>query len=217
MTMTNKTPRKRAAGAGRKPKGPIVSNGAWMQARITEDLRTSLERAAAENGRSLSQEAQVRLKESFDLPARMQKDWGPPDVRELARLVSRVVRSVHNSVGGNPFLEAGDLAWHRNAFTHAAVETAIKTVLASYKPAEPMETPPEVMKRASWVSPDQADKVTTPESVGLSCAMGLLDQIAILETPKNPGANTHYGDNYYVLPRIRKTLGKPDDGGNGDG
>jgi TraY domain len=210
MAMTNKM-RKRAAGGGRKPKGPINGNAGWLQARITEDLRARLEQAAAKNGRSLSQEAQVRLQETFDLPARMQKDWGPPDVRELARLISRVVRSVHSSVGANPFLEAGDLSWHRNAFTHAAVETAIMTLLASYKPAEAVETPPEVKKRASWVSPDQADNVTTPESVGLSCAMGLLDQLAIMETPTKIGANVHYGDNYYVLPRIRKTLGKPNE------
>jgi hypothetical protein len=202
--------RKRAPGGGRKPQGPTRKES-MLQARIPDDLLARLDRSAAENGRSRSLEAHVRLQESFDLPARMQKDWGAPDVRDLVRLISRVVRSVHTSAGAHPFEEAGDLAWHRNAWTHAAVETAIMTLLASYKPAGVVDPPPEVMKRASWVAPDQAASVTTPQSVGLSCAMGLLHQLAILDTPTKMDANAHYGDNYYVLPRIRKNLGEPKD------
>ena len=90
IAMTNKI-RKRAPGAGRKPKGPISGNAGWLQARIAEDLRAQLEQAAARNGRSLSQEAQVRLKDSFGLSAKLQKAWGPKDVQSLAYLVSRVV------------------------------------------------------------------------------------------------------------------------------
>jgi hypothetical protein len=211
IAMTNK-PRKRAAGAGRKPKGPIGGNAAWLQARITDDLRERLEQAAAASGRSLSQEAQVRLQESFDLPAELQKSWGSPEVRALAQLVSRVVRTVHGSVGASLFSEAGDLAWHSNPFTHAAVSTAIATLLAHYRPAGSVETPPEVKKRADWVTPEQAEAVTTPESVGRSCAMGLLDQLAIMDTPpRNIAANAHYGESYYVLPHIRSILGKAND------
>jgi hypothetical protein len=211
IAMTNKT-RKRAAGGGRKPKGPINGNTGWLQARITEDLRTRLEQAAAENGRSLSQEAQVRLQESFDLPAELQKSWGTSEVRALAQLVSRVVRAVHGSVGANVFLEAGDLAWHRNPFTHAAVSTAIATLLAHYRPAGPVETPAQVKKRADWVAPEQAEAVTTPEDVGRSCAMGLLNQLAIMDAPpKNIAAGAHYGESHYVLPHIRSILGKAND------
>src|ERR1700704_2235903 len=140
IAMTNKI-RKRAPGAGRKPKGPISGNAGWLQARIAEDLRAQLEQAAARNGRSLSQEAQVRLKDSFGLSAKLQKAWGPKDVQSLAYLVSRVVRSVHSVAGASVFDEAGDLAWHRNPFTHAAVCAAISTLLAHYKPVGSMETP----------------------------------------------------------------------------
>jgi hypothetical protein len=192
-------------------KGPINGNYGWIQARITEDLRARLEQAAAENGRSLSQEAQVRLQESFDLPAKIQKDWGPPDVKALAQLVSRVVRSIHNSVGANPFAEAGDLAWHRNSFTHAAVCAAITTLLAHYKPEGSAETPSQVKKRAEWVAPEQAETMITPESVGESCALGLLDQLAIMTRPKKIDPNAHYGDSHYVLPHIRDILGETND------
>jgi hypothetical protein len=207
MTMTNK---KRAPGGGRKPKGPIGSNGAWLQARITDELRANLEQAAAASGRSLSQEAQVRLKESFDLPAELQRHWGTAEVRALAQLVSRVVSSTHSAVGATPFQEAGDLAWHRNPFTHAAASAAIATILARYKPEGLIEVPPKVEERAGWVPAEQAEAVTSPEGVGQASALGLLHHMTIMEPP--PGkisAGAHYGESHYVLPRIREILGKP--------
>lgn len=206
--MTNK-PRKRAAGGGRKPKGPIRGNAGWLQARITDDLRASLEEAAKANGRSLSQEAQLRLQQSFDLPAKVQRYWGPPEVRALARLVSRTTRSVQNSVSPNPF-EAGDFAWHRNAFTHAAVEAAVSTVLARFRPAGPAEMPEEAKRL--WGGPNQAETVVTPESVGRSIALGVLSQLKThREPPKRYSAGVTYGDGYYVFPDINSILGDPDD------
>jgi TraY domain len=210
ITMTNK-PRKRAKGGGRKPKGPIEGNSGWLQARITEELRARLEQAAAQNGRSLSQEAQLRLQKSFSASAKLEKAWGPPDAKALAYLVSRIVRGVQNSVGANPFHEAGDLAWHRNPFTHAAVSAAITMLLAHYKPEGPIETPPPVMKRAEWVPPEQAETIVTPESVGQSNAMGLIDQLAMHKQLPPNAANTTYGENYHVLPDINKILGDSDD------
>jgi hypothetical protein len=203
MTMTNK---KRAPGGGRKPKGPIPGNTGWLQARIREDLRSQLEQAAARNGRSLSQEAQFRLAESFSLPTELQRKWGPPDVRVLARLVSLVVRSVHVQVGAHPFSDAGDLAWYRNPFTHVAVAAAIAELLAHQRPAGPVEAPSAVKEFAKR-SPQQA----TPEGIGQMCAMGVLNQLATAEpAPKSPGAGAHYGDSHYVFPDIRTILGDTD-------
>jgi hypothetical protein len=169
-----------------------------------------LEQTAAENGRSLSQEAQLRLQRSFDLPEELLKQWGPPDVKALAQLVSRVTRTVHTSVGASPFHEAGDLAWHRNPFTHAAVSAAITVLLERYKPAGSIQPPPEVMKRASWVGPEEAQTVITPESVGQSCALGLLSQLDhMTPPPRNTPAGARYGERHYVLPDIRDVLEEP--------
>ena len=201
--MTNK-PRKRAAGAGRKPKGPINGNSGWLQARITEDLRARLEQAAAENGRSLSQEAQVRLRESFDLPSKLQDSWGPPEVRALAQFVSRAARSAQNSVVG-PFTEAGDLAWHRSPYTHAAIEAAVAVILARFKPAGPLEIPQNVKEREAYAGPEQ----TTAESLGRAIAMGLLMQYdAHQRAPEKFSPGAHYGEAHYVFPQLRKELGE---------
>jgi hypothetical protein len=209
MAITNK--RKRSAGAGRKPKGPIGENSSWLQARITDDLRTRLDQAAIENGRSLSQEAQVRLKASFDLPAELQKSWGPPHIKDLAQLIAIVVRRIESDVSGQPFAqEAGDWAWHRNAFTHAAVREAINVILAYYRPHGAIEVPAEVRRLAEFLGPERAAMQSTPEGVGHTCALGVLYQAAIhTEPPPLARGATGYGRLHHVLPNIRKHLGEP--------
>ncbi len=208
-TMTNK---KRASGGGRKPQGPISGNAGWLQARITTDLHDRLKREAAQNGRSVSQEAQLRLKKSFDLPAELQKAWGAPHVKALAQLVSRVVRSVETSAGANPFTEdAGEFAWHRNPYTHAAVVAAIGALLAHYKPAGAVQVPEAVEKSTAWIEhefgKEQAAYQRLPESIGLACARGLLSQLATYSAPPlNQPSGTDYASGFYVFPNIREIL-----------
>lgn len=175
--------------------------------------RERLEREAKQNGRSLSQEAQVRLKESFDLPAQLQKQWGPPHIKALAQLISRVVRSVENGAGANPFATAdSDLAWHRNAFTHTAVCAAISAILARHKPEGTVEIPEAVKKGTEWIvreaGEEQAERERTPEALGLSCARGVLDQLTYQQQPPplNHQPNAHFAEGYYVFPDIHKIL-----------
>jgi hypothetical protein len=203
--------RKRAPGGGRKPQGPTRKES-MLQARIPDDLLASLDQAAAENGRSRSLEAHVRLKDSFDLPKKLEDSFGEPVVRHLAQLIAQLVMTVQRNSGADPFKEAAEFAWHRNPFTHAAVCTAINVLLAHYKPDGPIDVPDEVKRRASWVEPDQAERVTTPESVGQSCALGFITQLAAhREAPsvKNILEGARYGNNYHLLPRINSVLGEP--------
>jgi hypothetical protein len=218
--MTNKL-RKRAPGGGRKPQGPFSNKLATLSTRITVELRERLDQETAQRRTargvtpwSLSQEIELRLRESLELPAELQKAWGPAHIKALAQLVSRVARSVESAVGAYPFADdAGDLAWHRNPFTHAAVTAAINMLLAHYKPVGSAQTPPEVKKRAEWIEresgKEEAARQCTPESVGLSCALGLLDRLASPEPPPlNHPANEHYAEGYYVFPNIHKILSK---------
>jgi hypothetical protein len=64
-----------------------------------------------------------------------------------------------------------------------------------------------VEKSTQWAGPEQA-AYTTPESVGISCARGVLSQYDIhREKPKNFRAGAHYAEGYYVFPQIRRDLG----------
>jgi hypothetical protein len=199
LVMTNK-PRKRAPGGGRKPAGPYSNKLATLSTRITQELRERLdqetERHRAERGAapwSLSQEIEQRLRHSLTGSEEITRQWGPPHVRALAYLISRVVRSVEASAGGNPF-EMSDQSWHRSTFTHAAVLAAISEILDHYKPS-------------SSVVDDSA--VLSPQGVGISCARGLLSQVATTPSPAfPPPANAHYAEGFYTFPDIRQILDK---------
>lgn len=56
-------------GAGRKPKGEIKGQAAWLSTRLAPDTRAKLEEAAKASGRSLSQEVGMRLRQSFGIQA----------------------------------------------------------------------------------------------------------------------------------------------------
>ena len=55
---------KRAAGGGRKPKGPFKGKTETLTTRITPELRRGLQLEADRNSRSLSQEIELRLRYS---------------------------------------------------------------------------------------------------------------------------------------------------------
>lgn len=118
------------------------------------------------------------------------------------------------AVGAIPSADdAGDLAWHRNQWTHTAVTAAINMLLAHYKPSEPAQTPPEVKRSLEWIEresgKEEFERQCTPESVGLSCARGMLDRVAYQQLPPvNPPANEHYAEGYHVFPKIHEILSK---------
>src|SRR5262245_23108127 len=55
--------RRRAPGAGRKPRGPYRGNSASLSLRVRPETKAELEHLAAEHGRSLSQEMQLAVTE----------------------------------------------------------------------------------------------------------------------------------------------------------
>jgi hypothetical protein len=218
--MTNK--RKRAPGGGRKPQGPFSNKLATLSTRITAELRQRLDqetehrrKARGASPWSLSQEIETRLRESLDLPAELQVAWGPPHIKALAQLVSRVTRSIEAGAGADPLTnEAGELAWHRSPFTHAALVSAVAAILAHYKPAGEIQTPPELKRSTEWIEREagerEAGRQRTPENFGMSCARGLLGQLAFQQAPPlNHSANARYGESHYVLPHIRDILKEP--------
>jgi hypothetical protein len=142
--------RKRAPGGGRKPRGEIKGKSEWFSTRITPETRAALEREAARNERSLSQESERRLRETL-------VGLGPDHINSLTQLVRLVMQSVETVIGANPSGDPfrrrvrrssskkpeaarwgrprfSELTWHRSAFTHTAVRAAIEAILAHYQP-----------------------------------------------------------------------------------
>jgi hypothetical protein len=93
--MTNKEmARKRAPGAGRKPRGEFKGKSATLTTRITPETRAAMESAAQKSGRSLSQEVERRLIDSVRNERNRRSD-----VRALNEAIAIVAEKVEIATG----------------------------------------------------------------------------------------------------------------------
>jgi hypothetical protein len=86
--------RKRAPGAGRKPRGEFKGKSATLTTRIMPETRAAMQRAAQKSGRSLSQEVERRLNDSV-LNDRNRRS----DVRALVEAIAIVSEKVEIATG----------------------------------------------------------------------------------------------------------------------
>ena len=70
--------------AGRPKRQPNPGERVPLGLRVTPELKTRLDDAANQSGRSQSQEAELRLEQSF----RQDEDFGGPEIANIARLVA---------------------------------------------------------------------------------------------------------------------------------
>ena len=200
--------RKRAPGGGRKPRGEFPGKSQMLTTRITPETRSGLEREAARNGRSLSQEVELRLVSSLDMPKEIEAVWGKPPVYALARLVSQAVTRIEYSTRKS---------WCQDAFTARAVRVATDIIIAELIPDGPVEVPDSIERTAQSIgrfSSSHAEHSRTAEGLGSSIALGLLSDLRLHDfPPRDHPKNHHYSDNFYLMPRIRESLGlsKKDD------
>jgi plasmid stability protein len=80
-------------GRGRAPKGEYAGKTEVMSFRLTPDTKAALRRAAATSGRSLSQEAEHRLRRGLDEEEAISKLWGDVKTSAMLRLAAQVVQS----------------------------------------------------------------------------------------------------------------------------
>jgi TraY domain len=196
--------RKRAPGGGRKPKGEIRGKSHTLTTRITQETRSGLEREAARSGRSLSQEIEVRLVNSLHMPEHIEKEWGKPHVYALARLISQLVIGIELSTGKS---------WRQDSFTAHAVRAATDIIVARLIPDGPIEVPERVERSAQSIgrfAPEQSEHIRTPEGVGSSIALGMVNGLELYDYPPldHPRSH-HHSDNFYLMPSLRESLGLP--------
>lgn len=79
---------------GRAPKGKYAGKTEVMSFRITPDTKAALRRAAASSGRSLSQEAEHRLRRGLDEEEAISSFWGDAKTSAMLRLAAQVVQSL---------------------------------------------------------------------------------------------------------------------------
>ena len=144
--------RERAPGAGAKPRGPFKGKSATLTTRITPETRAELERSAQEQGRSLSQEVEFRLK------AFVGQTRKPAHIRSLAKAVSLLVTQIEQKTGRR---------WLNDPFTADAARQGIAALLARISPASdgPVPVPPDIESYAAKF-PSFGVTLKSPMSLG---------------------------------------------------
>jgi len=129
--------KKRAPGAGRKPRGEFQGKSAVLTTRITPETRTDLDRAAKRSGRSLSQEVEVRLRSSIEKVRSIDRSR---HIRALGEAVMLVARYIER---------ATEKHWHEDAFTGQAIRQGCEFLNSHFAPRGTPTTPVSIAEAAA--------------------------------------------------------------------
>ncbi len=117
-----------AARSGPKPRGPFEGKRKTLTTRITERTRRRLDEASEATDRSLSQEIEFRLEESFQrdrFENAIFEALGGREHYPLLVMVGNAVRMVEEGSGQR---------WHQDFETAAQVKNAITTIIDAFSP-----------------------------------------------------------------------------------
>jgi hypothetical protein len=173
--MALKRARKRAPGAGRKPRGIYSSKTDTFTTRITPDTRRALEQAAAASGRSLSQEVEHRLRLS------LHKLSGKVHNRALGHAMAVLAERIERETQQD---------WRRDAFTGLALCYAVEMFLQHFAPAADgaPTVPPAVEQAVAKMLAEFAERYRKPAGLGHLCAHSLITEIKQAPTPAEPAS-----------------------------
>ena len=123
--------------AGRPPKDSANKRDARLSVRISTALRNKLEdvQREADDERSLSEEVELRLRESFEMDREIEKRFGGPATARLLEMIAERVVSIETSTGGTE--EPGGparLRWFNDRFTYDQVRSMIDVIFDHFKP-----------------------------------------------------------------------------------
>ena len=148
--------KKRAPGAGRKPRGEFKGKSATLTTRITPETRAAMERAAQKSGRSLSQDVERRLVDSVRNERNRRSD-----IRALAEAIAIVAEKVEKATGKH---------WLQDASTGEELRRGIDVLVRHFAPHGAR---PRVLPEAS-----EGDR--GPTSVGESEALKVITMMEYL-------------------------------------
>ena len=157
--------KKRAPGAGRKPRGEFSRKTSTITTRITPGTRKALERAAEKTSRSLSQEVEHRLDGSIRRDYEHNRDR---HIRGLAEAIAILTHWVER---------ATQKRWIDDPFTAEALRRGIEFLVFHFGAPGTPEVPASVKDAAARMPPQARDQSMTPAGVGHAAAGGLISWI----------------------------------------
>ena len=159
--------RKRAPGAGRKPKGAFSGLKSPLSIRMQPEMRKRLESSAEENGWSLTQELLWRLQDSFDQDRNFSSS--DPAARALAFLFDENLNFVCELCEiwwANDDRRCDN--WHLDRFTFRMFRVALCKLLEALEPKGEIRPPFDWKKFAEDMEPEI--KKDHPKNADLSRA-----------------------------------------------
>jgi hypothetical protein len=144
--------RKRGPGGGRKPRGEFKGKTAMLTTRITPETRGWLESAARKSGKSLSQEAEYRLRQSL----RKNRDRRG-DVLALGEAIAMLLECIERATKAH---------WQDDAFTCRAFQHGIEFLMSHIGPREALAVPPSVKGAAAEMPTALAKRYSSAKGVG---------------------------------------------------
>jgi hypothetical protein len=198
--------RKRAPGAGRKPRGEFRGKSATLATRIMPSTRAALDRAARENERSLSQEVEYRLQLSIGDDRKNRRQH----IRALGEAVMLVARFVER---------ATEKRWNEDAFTGEALRCGVEFLISHFAargtPITPRSVEETVARRPgageAYRSPSGLGETESGRVITLieSWAFRSLDEIVQGHPSARmmPGVRVHVPEEWYLHAQLLRDLG----------
>jgi len=134
---------------GRKPRGNYKQKSAVFSTRIRADTKAALEAAAKEQGHSLSQEAERRLRRSFDEDRGLFEKLGGRRNYAVLRLIAALMGTV-----SNPYYSP-ETSWLDDRRLFDQLVKMVDTVFAELRPLGPDQPEDEVDLAARNVESNQ--------------------------------------------------------------
>ena len=180
-----------------------------LNMRTTFEMRQSLEAAAKRSGRSLAQEAEIRIEHSFANEGRLLDALDLAYGRELSGLMLAMGEAMKSTIAAGSSIEslAGRLPsvreWWDSPYVYAEAAKAAETILRSFRPRGDVVAPPATAAAVSFARsegrPELAELLEGLDAklesdIGKNSAHGILLNIVSDENERGR--------------RLRQTLGK---------
>jgi hypothetical protein len=183
--------KKRAPGAGRKPRGEVKGKSATLTTRITPETRAAMDRAAQKSGRSLSQEVERRLIDSVRNDRNRRSD-----IRALTEAIALFAEKLEIATGK---------PWLQDAFTGEALRRGIEVLVRHFAPHGAREIPPNVEEAAARVLPEASERGRSPTRIGEAEAFRVITMIEFFN--KNQLQGMVMSDELYRYLQLLRDLG----------
>lgn len=157
--------RKRAPGAGRKPKGDFVGKSATFTTRITAETRASLDHGARAKRLSLSQYVELLLKGALRQQPKAEKRN-----RALAAAITILAEDIEKDTGSS---------WAEDAFTGLALRYAVEAILSHFAASSSgtVTVPRSIDEMAAKMPEEFAAQLKRPAGLGHLRAFGIIHEI----------------------------------------